>query len=48
MNIELVNKLCLGTVQFGLDYGIANRRGKIPKEEIFEILEYARKVGIDI
>ena len=40
-------KLSLGTVQFGMDYGINNPRGKIPKEEVFEILEEAEKNGID-
>ena len=34
-------KLCLGTAQFGLDYGINNSRGKIPRQEIFEILNFA-------
>lgn len=34
-------KIALGTAQFGLDYGINNDRGKIPKEEIFEILRFA-------
>jgi len=40
-------KLALGTAQFGLDYGISNERGKIPKEEVFEILEIALDNGID-
>lgn len=40
-------KLALGTAQFGLDYGITNKRGKIPKKEVFKILEYALKKGID-
>ena len=40
-------KLALGTAQFGLDYGIANKKGKVAKEEVFKILEYAHSVGID-
>ena len=40
-------KLALGTVQFGLDYGIANKSGKILKEDAFKILEYAHNAGID-
>lgn len=40
-------KLILGTVQFGLNYGINNPKGKILKEEVFEILDYARKHGIN-
>lgn len=42
------SKICLGTVQFGLDYGIANKSGKIPENEVFEILKYANKVGVEI
>lgn len=41
------NKLVLGTAQFGMDYGINNKRGKIPREEVFEILKIASEVGID-
>ncbi|MCL2185852.1 MAG: aldo/keto reductase [Treponema sp.] len=39
-------KLCLGTAQFGLDYGINNTRGKIPYQEVTEILNYAHEKGI--
>lgn len=35
------SKIVIGTVQFGLDYGINNTKGKICKEEIFNILDYA-------
>lgn len=41
-------KLALGTVQFGLDYGINNTTGKIPESEVFEILELAFQQGIDV
>ncbi|MDR2692960.1 MAG: aldo/keto reductase [Chitinispirillales bacterium] len=41
-------KLCLGTVQFGLDYGINNVRGKVPEEEIPRILKFAGDSGIDM
>ncbi len=40
-------KLALGTAQFGLDYGINNKKGKIPRKEVFEILNYANEKGID-
>lgn len=40
-------KIALGTAQFGLDYGINNKRGKIPPEEVFKILEEAGESGID-
>lgn len=41
------NKIALGTAQFGLDYGINNRRGRIPKSEIFKILSKAYNSGVD-
>jgi aryl-alcohol dehydrogenase-like predicted oxidoreductase len=41
-----MNKLILGTVQFGLNYGINNTEGKPEKEAVFEILSYAYENGI--
>ncbi len=41
-------KLALGTVQFGLDYGINNSKGKPPKEEVAKILRFAKQRGITI
>lgn len=43
----MISKIGLGTVQFGQDYGIANAKGQISKEEAFKILDYAKSVGID-
>lgn len=40
-------KLALGTVQFGLPYGIANQKGKISRDEVKRILTLARESGID-
>ncbi len=40
------NKLILGTVQFGLQYGINNSLGKPEKESVFEILSFAYDKGI--
>ena len=40
------NKLILGTVQFGLDYGINNSQGKPTKEKVFQILNYAYEKGV--
>lgn len=40
-------KLALGTVQFGLNYGISNQSGQISKSEGLDILEYARKADLD-
>jgi aryl-alcohol dehydrogenase-like predicted oxidoreductase len=39
-------KLCLGTVQFGLNYGINNYSGKIKAEEVIKILKFAYDHGI--
>lgn len=36
-----MNKFCLGTVQFGLDYGISNDIGKPKKKEVRNIIKYA-------
>ena len=40
-------KLGLGTVQFGMHYGIANHKGKTGYNELCKILNYANKVNID-
>ena len=39
-------KLALGTVQFGLDYGISNNQGIVPEQEVKRILDVAHKAGI--
>ena len=41
------SKLALGTVQFGLNYGIANASGQISLKEGESILDAAKKYGID-
>lgn len=41
-------KLGLGTVQFGMDYGISNQHGKIPFEEVKAILKFAQETGVDV
>ncbi|MFR9703171.1 aldo/keto reductase [Aeromonas sanarellii] len=40
-------RLALGTVQFGLDYGVSNRAGEVPDDELDAILTLARKLGVD-
>ena len=40
-------RLALGTVQFGLDYGISNVFGKTLPDKVRCILQYARASGID-
>ena len=44
----MINKLALGTVQFGLSYGISNKNGKTPVNEVSRILLAAKKLGINI
>ena len=40
-------KIALGTVQFGLEYGVANTSGRVSSDEAKEILNAARLAGID-
>ena len=42
----MLEKLGLGTVQFGQAYGVSNRRGQVPKEEAAAILDRAAKAGV--
>lgn len=43
----LHSRLALGTAQFGLEYGISNKRGQVPEYEVRTILEEAGNAGID-
>ena len=36
-------KFILGTAQFGMNYGISNKNGKIKSNEIFKILNFLKK-----
>jgi aryl-alcohol dehydrogenase-like predicted oxidoreductase len=40
-------KLALGTVQFGIDYGITNRDGQASTDEVRKILNFSKENGID-
>ena len=40
-------RLALGTVQFGLDYGISNQAGQVGDDALDDILTLARQLGID-
>src|SRR5690606_5639503 len=40
--------LALGTVQFGLDYGVSNRTGQVPEARAREILGAAHSAGVDL
>lgn len=44
---EVTGKLALGTVQFGLPYGIANQQGQVGVDEVGRILDRAREFGVD-
>jgi|SRR5665213_1400551 len=44
----MLEKLGLGTVQFGQAYGVSNRSGQVPKEEAATILERAAKAGVPL
>jgi aryl-alcohol dehydrogenase-like predicted oxidoreductase len=47
MQTEFIEKLALGTVQFGLNYGVANQSGQVSKDEVSNILSFARSIRID-
>lgn len=42
-----MNRIALGTAQFGLSYGVSNRRGQSSFDEIGRILDVARASGVD-
>lgn len=41
-------KLALGTVQFGLNYGISNANGKVSDHELSQLLRFATEAGITL
>lgn len=44
---KMHSRLALGTVQFGLKYGIANTHGRVSEDQVRAILDAARMAGID-
>ena len=42
----MLDKISLGTVQFGLEYGINNTKGQTKKDEVSKILKRCKEVGI--
>ncbi len=42
-----MSKIALGTVQFGMSYGISNTTGQVLSDEIIKILEFCKKHGVD-
>jgi uncharacterized protein len=45
-NLNIANKMVLGTAQFGMDYGIANVSGQPSRKDVFEILDLAWESGV--
>lgn len=43
----MISRLALGTVQFGLSYGIANTTGQVPTSQVAQMLAMAKSGGID-
>ena len=48
MSLKLKDKVALGTVQFGINYGIGNSTGKTPEHEVSKILDLAYQNGISL
>jgi len=42
----MTKKIILGTVQFGLDYGINNKSGQPPVSDVYKMLDFAKQNGI--
>jgi len=42
------SKLVLGSVQFGMHYGISNQDGSPENEELNQILDFANQIGVQI
>lgn len=45
---EFVSKLGLGTVQFGMPYGISNSTGQTAVAEVSSILQLAKSIGVNL
>jgi len=45
---DKLSKLSLGTVQFGLDYGIANNKGQPTQKNVNEVIDYVCDQNINI
>ena len=43
-----VSRIGLGTVQFGIDYGVSNTAGQVPASEVSTILAAAHEAGIRV
>ena len=43
-----ISKIALGSVQFGLDYGISNKSGQVAYSEVLLILKYFNSKGLKV
>ncbi|TAL58462.1 MAG: glutamate-1-semialdehyde 2,1-aminomutase, partial [Bacteroidetes bacterium] len=43
-----ISRIALGTVQFGLDYGISNKEGKVHYDEVISILKFFHENGFRV
>lgn len=48
MESDLVKKIGLGSVQFGLPYGINNSSGQVMPNQVAHILSYGDSIGIEV
>lgn len=46
--MNIINKIGLGTVQFGVNYGISNKQGKVSFENVGDILDLSKKLQISV
>ncbi|MFO7612663.1 MAG: aldo/keto reductase [Clostridia bacterium] len=47
MDFKTISRMTLGTVQLGMDYGIANKEGKPDLKKAFSILDKALEYGVN-
>jgi len=43
----MISKIAIGCAQFGLDYGVSNRKGRTPAQDVRKIVSLCRRNGID-
>ena len=48
MMLPPIARLTLGTVQFGIAYGVSNQCGRVPEARVREILLAATRAGVDL
>lgn len=46
--VDKISRLAIGTVQFGLNYGINNKEGQVNREQISQILHAALQSGVNV